>query len=363
MLVSDAFGGRGGIAKFNRDFLSALCNYPGCNEVTAVPRLLLSESGQLPDKLSYLIEGINGKLKFILTVVKSILRKRHFDLIICGHINLLPAAFLARLFLKAHVVLIIHGIEAWTPTKKPLCNFLSKRINRFISVSEFTKDRFLEWTGLANEKGTILPNCIEMGLYGPGQKNEILLERYGLHSRKVLMTMGRMSADEGYKGFDEVLEILPALANDIPNISYVIAGDGSDKKRLEKKASSLGIEERVIFTGWIPEAEKADHLRLADVYVMPGKGEGFGIVYLEAMACGVPVVASKVDGSREAVKNGELGIIVDPDNQEEIKSAILKALKQPRGVVPKGLDFFSFANFQQRLHHIIDATICNNKRI
>ena len=76
----------------------------------------------------------------------------------------------------------------------------------------------------------------------------------------------------------------------------------------------MGLSDRVIFTGYIPESEKIAHYNLADVYVMPSTGEGFGIVLLEAVACGVPVVGSRVDGSREALLDGQLGRLVDPGN-------------------------------------------------
>jgi glycosyltransferase involved in cell wall biosynthesis len=87
---------------------------------------------------------------------------------------------------------------------------------------------------------------------------------------------------------------------------------------------------------------------------MPSRGEGFGFVFLEAMACGIPVIASKVDGSCEAVHNGQIGILVDPNKPGEIKEGILEGLKRTRGIVPEQLDYFSFNNFKSRLHHIID---------
>ena len=92
---------------------------------------------------------------------------------------------------------------------------------------------------------------------------------------------------------------------------------------------------------------------------MPGRGEGFGFVFLEAMACGIPVIASKVDGSREAVRDGKLGLVVDPENAEEIKAAILQALQYPKGQIPDGLDYFSFDNFQNRLHDIINTVMAD----
>jgi glycosyltransferase involved in cell wall biosynthesis len=105
---------------------------------------------------------------------------------------------------------------------------------------------------------------------------------------------------------------------------------------------------RVVFAGMIEEAEKADHFRLADLYVMPSKYEGFGFVFLEAMACGVPVVASTIDGGREAVRLGALGQMVDPYDADALAEAILRGLKQPRGI-PEGLAYFSYANFRDRL--------------
>ena len=87
---------------------------------------------------------------------------------------------------------------------------------------------------------------------------------------------------------------------------------------------------------------------------MPGWGEGFGIAYLEAMGCGVPVVASKLDASQEAVRNGDLGIIVNPKEPGEIQRGILAALKRARGVVPPGLEYFSAQNFETRVHRIVE---------
>src|SRR5439155_2564410 len=100
----------------------------------------------------------------------------------------------------------------------------------------------------------------------------------------------------------------------IPNVVYVVCGEGPDRSRLERKAVGLGVRDRVVFTGFIPEALKADYYRLADAYVMPSRGEGFGIVFLEAMACGIPVMGSRLDGSREALLDGELGVLVNPDD-------------------------------------------------
>ena len=174
------------------------------------------------------------------------------------------------------------------------------------------------------------------------------------------MTLGRLAANEQYKGFDEIIECLPALKQQIPNIAYLIVGDGDDKKRLQDKAKALGVHDHVIFAGYIPESEKSNHYRLADAYVMPGRGEGFGIVYLEAMACGIPTVGSKLDGSRDALRNGQLGVLVDPTNLNDIHKAILQVLAQGRGKIPEGLDYFSVGAFRQRIFSHLEQMLVSH---
>jgi phosphatidylinositol alpha-1,6-mannosyltransferase len=353
VLIPDAFGGRGGIAKFNRDFLNALSTYSDITEIVAIPRRIVESIGLLTNKLTYITSGSKGKLNYTLTVLQTVKRNSKFDLIICGHINLLPFAYLLHIWVKAPIFLVLHGIDAWQPSPSWLVNNLVKKVQGIISVSEFTLKRFLNWAKLDIYKEFILPNTVNLDSFTPGTKNPDLLKRYQLEGKTVLMTLGRLDSSERYKGFDEVLEILPSLKEEIPNLAYMIVGEGDDRPRLEAKAKFLDVEKQVVFTGFIPEAEKADYYRLADTYVMPGTGEGFGIVYLEAMACGIPAIASKLDASQEALRDGLLGILVNPKNPEEIKTGILEALRRPKGVVPEGLEYFSYPDFEHRCHQII----------
>jgi len=181
-----------------------------------------------------------------------------------------------------------------------------------------------------------------------------LLTRYGLHGRKIIMTLARLPSFERYKGVDEVLEIMPSLIGAEPTLSYLVVGDGDDRSRLHAKARALGLEQRVVFAGLIDEKDKADHFRLADAFVMPGRGEGFGFVFLEALACGIPAVGSLVDGSREALRDGELGELVDPSSPHSIRAGIVRALAKPKGI-PEGLDYFSWPHFRLRLAAAVNS--------
>lgn len=356
-LLTEAFGGYGGIAQYNRDLLTALCAHPECSEVVAVPRLMPGAAEPIPEKLDYLTAGIGSRRAYLRTLLRVACRNTRFDLVVCGHINLLPLAYLLGRLRRAPVLLQVYGIDAWRPTSSALTNELAGRVDAFASISEVTSQRFRAWIQPPGVRGFLLPNAVRVERYGPGPKNPVLLQRYGLAGKTVLMTLGRMWASEMYlKGFDQVLEALPDLAREMPSLVYLAAGDGDDRSRLVEKARAMGVADRVVFPGHITENEKADHYRLADVFIMPSEGEGFGFVFLEAMACGVPVVASKTDGGREALRGGTLGILIDPTSREELKAAVHTSLQRPR-TVPPGIEHFSFSNFSRRLHSIVNEVV------
>ncbi len=143
------------------------------------------------------------------------------------------------------------------------------------------------------------------------------------------MTVSRLASSERYKGQDRVIRILPRLRSEHPDIVYLVVGDGDDRPRLEALALECGVTEQVVFVGRVSQDELPDYFRLADVFVMPSTGEGFGIVFLEAMASGANVIAGNQDGSRDALGDGALGTLVAPDNLDELASAIRSALDKP----------------------------------
>ncbi len=353
-IVPEAFGGFGGIAVYNRDFLTALAELPLCEKVTVLPRLVRHEPGTLPRRIELLEKAANSRLRYVRELARVLIKRERYDVVLCGHINLLPFAKIASRLAGAKQVLLIYGIDAWRPTGRRLSDRLVAGTDLVISISGFTKQRFLSWSKIHDSQVHLLPNAIHMEEYGIGEKPIQLEQRYGLGGKKVLMTLARLQQSEQQKGIDEMLEILPELRAEDEKLSYLIAGDGDDRERLERKAASLGLNGHVVFAGRVPESEKADHYRLADAFVMPGRQEGFGFVFLEAMASGIPVVASSLDGSREAVLDGKLGELADPDDREALKAAIRRALGRPRQI-PDGLAFFSYDNFCERLQDIIGS--------
>lgn len=346
LLVTDAYGGHGGISYYNRCLIEAMVEIPEVEEVVVIPRVARFSKIELPPKVRFLQSSIGNKGRYAAVVAAQLTQR--FDLVICGHVNLLPLAFPFALLKQAPLVLQVHGIDVWQEPKSWLLKRMCRAVNRVWSVSEFTRDRMNVWAALPMTAYTVIPNMIDVGLYGMSPRRSDLLERYRLHGKKVVLTLARLSASERYKGIDELLELFPTLIEQEPTLTYLIVGDGDDLHRLQAKAKGLGLADHVVFCGYVPEDEKADHLRLADVFALPGRGEGFGIVLLEAMACGIPVVGSCLDGTREALRGGALGELANPDVKSSVVEAVLRACRRKKEI-PAGLEYFDRKKFNARI--------------
>jgi glycosyltransferase involved in cell wall biosynthesis len=194
---------------------------------------------------------------------------------------------------------------------------------RILAVSRFTRDRLVEQLDLPPDRLSLLPNTFDEGGLIPGPKPEYLLRRYGLSARQpVILTVARLSSPERYKGYDKIIEAMPSILERVPRVHYVLVGKGDDRGRVERRVRDMGLEDHVSLAGFVPESELCDHYNLCDVFAMPSKGEGFGIVFLEALACGKPVVAGNQDGSRDALCDGELGALIDPDDVGQIAGTV-----------------------------------------
>lgn len=345
LLATDAYGGHGGIAFYNRCLAQALAQMDEVSEVVVAPRVMRFAAPQIPPKIRFPRHAHSSKLRYLFTLVPLLFER--FDIVICGHLNLLAAAGPIAKLKGAALVTQVHGIEAWR-VGRPAARMWLPHVDAVWSVSQITAERMNRWAGLPPEKYRIIPNTFHAGQFGVAPRDPELVRRYGLEGRKVVMTLARLAGFERYKGIDEILEAVPALRAAEPSLAYMIVGDGDDQARLEAKARALGLSRHVIFTGFVDEERKADYLRLADVFALPGRGEGFGIVFLEALACGVPVVGSLIDGSREALLDGELGELANPDSIPSVVECVLKALRKPHGV-PDRLAEFGWLPFQAKV--------------
>ena len=252
---------------------------------------------------------------------------------------------------------VCHGVETWDKIVGPMKAALQDAA-LVIAVSDYTRRHLVETAGLNAGKVCVVPNTFDEVLFQPGPKPDLLMRRYGIGPEQpVLLTLGRLSSTERYKGHDQVIKALPAILRKRPELRYLIVGDGDDAARLKQMAADCGISGSVIFAGHVLREELCLHYLLADIFVMPSTGEGFGIVFLESLASGRPVIAARSTASPEAIDGGRLGELVTPGHPEEIAEAVSRILdktKRPELHDPRWLNaeivkLFGFAAFKRSL--------------
>jgi phosphatidylinositol alpha-1,6-mannosyltransferase len=264
-----------------------------------------------------------------------------------------PLAAMISETLQKPMWLQLHGIEAWERPGR-LVRATAEKATVVTAVSRYTRHRFLEWANIAPERVRVLPNTYRPQ-FASGLKRDDLAEHYKLRGRRVLLTVSRLAASERYKGHERVIRVLPRVLERSPDVVYFVVGDGDDRQHLEQMAQKAGIAHAMRFAGHVPHQELPDYFRLADVFVMPSTGEGFGIVFLEAAAAGLPVIGGNRDGSVDALVDGMIGTIVDPHQQVDLTEAICAALS---GAAPKdktAYQRFSACNFGCHVHELVQS--------
>ncbi|MEK9154591.1 MAG: glycosyltransferase family 4 protein [Patescibacteria group bacterium] len=297
----------GGIQTYNKDVIGAL------NDLRI--ELLVVE---------YKNKGIINKIRFIFLFLSSVFKFQP-TIIFCGHINFsLPVYFVKKLMNYDYVV-FTYGIDVWE-IKSNLKIKSLENARVVVSISRYTAEKLKQQMSTLISKIYLLSNAIDGKKFYPKNKSAEILSKYKLSSNnKIILTVARLSSSEKYKGYDNVIKAMSMILEEIPEARYMIVGSGDDLERVRNLIKKSNLEEYVILAGKVEEM--VDYYNLCDVFAMPSKGEGFGFVFLEALACGKPVVAGNADGSVDAVLDGKIGLLVNPDNLNEISGAILGVLK------------------------------------
>ena len=305
-----------------------------------------------------LFTGFGGRR--IRYVFRSFMAGRRSEVVLMSHINLLLVGWLIKKTRPSvKLVLLAHGIEIW----EPLSSWKKKMLHHcdlILPVSQFTRDKIISLHGIPEKKLVVINNCIDPFMERPMQegKDISLLKQYGLGENDIiLLTVSRMVETERYKGYDRVLQSLPALISQYPNIRYLMVGmyDEAEKRRLDEMISSLGLRANVVFTGMVPDEVLAAHFLLADIFVMPSEKEGFGIVFIEAMFYGLPVIGGNKDGSTDALIDGEMGLLVDPENITQITEAIARVIHNRKAYLPdqaKLMRYFGYTRYKERIGEV-----------
>jgi glycosyltransferase involved in cell wall biosynthesis len=290
---------------------------------------------------------------------------QHPDLVIATHLHFTKAAYWLKQMTGIPYWTVAHGIEAWN-IQHPGLKTALHYADRILAVSHYTRDRLLNEQHLDPAKISVLPNTFDATRFQITPKPQHLLKRYHLTEQQpIILTVARLDSSEQYKGYDHILQALPEIRHQVPHVHYILVGKGSDRARIEQLITNLNLQDCVTLTGFVPDEELCDHYNLCDVFVMPSKGEGFGIVYLEALACGKPTIGGNQDGAIDALCQGELGVLVDPDNIDEITTTIIQILQgiyphpliyQPEVLRHKVIEIYGFERFKETLAELLQTT-------
>ena len=267
--------------------------------------------------------SMSDRIRLTLALAMYLIRQRP-DHVYCGHINLAPMVAQLCRTLKIPYTVLTYGKEVWYELPEKGKKALLEA-DKIWTISRYSRDVACEANGLPKAKFEMLPCVVDGDVFTPGEPSRSLVEKYGLEGDRVLLTVARLWAGDIYKGVDVTIRALPQIAQNVSNVKYVVIGRGDDQPRLAKLAEDLGVADRVVFAGFVPDEALIDHYRLADVYVMPSK-EGFGIVYLEAMACGIPVIGGDDDGSADPIQDGRVGWQVPHRDPDAVAKAATEAL-------------------------------------
>lgn len=358
-LQTTTFGAHGGIPAYNRMVCRALDEI---DDVADEERRVLIAMDRRTDLAaaakefsSLTLESFDGhRSSFVRRVVATALRER-IDLALIGHVNYAPMGLLLkRLRPNLRYGVMVHGVEAWS--RLPRIRRRALRNADFVmSVSDYTKRQVVEVNGVNPERVYLLPNTLawkgeEQRAKGEGQRSTALR----------LLSVCRLDAREQYKGIDTVIKALPAVRARVPDLEYVVVGSGSDLERHKRIAADLGVADCIQFLGSLDEHALRAAYASCDVFVLPSAGEGFGIVFLEAMHYRRPIIAANSGATPEVVNDGKTGILVEAGNIEQLAAAMIALAtnqserdRMGQAGYQRFQENFTFDHFKQRLHEIV----------
>ncbi len=299
-----------------------------------------------------------AKVSFFLAALG--LARRQPRLVVAAHPNLaVPAVALKWLAPSVRVLVMTHGVEVWNPLP-PLRRKALGRADRILAPSTDTAQRLAAAQGLTWNKIARLPWGLDPDFLALADSPAGLPLPAGFPKGRVLLTVGRWDSSERYKGVNHLIRVMPRLLENFPDLCLVAVGEGEDRTWLESLAREVRLSERVHFLAGLSKSEIVACYAHAEVFALPSGGEGFGIVFLEAMALGKPVVGGAHGGTSDIVLDGETGLLVPHGDEDRLTDALErlftdKKLREQMGLRGRQrlLQHFRFENFQVALSELL----------
>jgi phosphatidyl-myo-inositol dimannoside synthase len=364
LILPEVFGSAGGIQMFCRALCLAAGRWAERNEAQ-VSAIVLNDGGDKdfkPDARylsgfqSYSASG-RSKAKFVYGYLKHLLIDPP-DIMLFGHVSLAPLALLAPASGKRiKSCVITYGIEVWrelsTAEKRAL-----QKAEAVLAISDYTREEVIQRGQLVSAKVKLFPCALDPFWAAASQAS---VEEA---TPPMLLTVSRLTAGDAYKGVDSVIESLPEVIRQCGAVDYRVVGSGDDIPRLRALAERLGVADSVTFTGALTDEALQECYRRCSLFVMPSEGEGFGIVFLEAMAYEKAVIGGAHAGTPSVVAHGETGLLVERSDIRGLAAAIVRILgdeqlRRRLGSAGKQrlLDRFVFAKFAENLDTLLTSCL------
>jgi phosphatidyl-myo-inositol dimannoside synthase len=291
--------------------------------------------------------------------------KNSVRVILAAHPNLaVPAAWVRRISPRVRIIVMAHGVEVWNPLPASRRDALLKA-DLVLGPSRDTVEKLVNVQGVSREKTRRLAWPLSPAFLRMASEPAGLPALPWFPKGRTILTVGRWASAERYKGADALIGAIPAIRADVPDLHLVAVGGGDDLPRLRQIAADLGVADCVHFLENLSREEVAACYARADLFALPSTGEGFGLVFLEAMAFAKPVVGAACGGTLDVIEDGVNGLLIPPGDVGALARALSQLLRDDQlrsKLGRRGAEFvrqnFRFDHFQAELENILVS--CGN---
>lgn len=349
------FARESGIQRMMRLYLKALCESAGDEDRVdlvvlndyELPNARLAEYSN--DRLGLRVCCGKGRRQFLWASVQG---ASDADRLICGHLGQLIAAWIARLvYPRLEYYLVAHGIEVWKPYSA-IERLALRHARRILCVSEFTRSEMQRQIALPDWKFEVVPNALDPSFVYDSQ------DEPPSGGAPVILAVARLDPREHYKGVDHLIEAMPAVRQTLPGARLRVVGAGADLPRLVALAGQRGVTDAVEFAGFVDDEKLRAAYRDCTLFALPSFGEGFGLVFLEAMSRGKPCLGARAGAVPEIIDQTS-GVLVGYGNIPELTTQMVWALQHQWDAVAikARAAQFSYPAFKARLGKALDWTM------
>jgi phosphatidyl-myo-inositol dimannoside synthase len=290
---------------------------------------------------------------FVSQIARAVIRHRP-DLVLFLHVNLARAAPIARALGGSRYAIATYGVEVWSPLDQVRRRALLGACE-VLSISEYTADQLERHQRLPQGRARVIPLALEpQWLETAAAASQPVSGSSPRQQAPTLLSVSRLEPAARDKGIDHVIRALPAVQAAIPEVRYHVVGGGEDRAYLEQVAMESGVNDAVVFRGLLAHEDLIEEYRRANAFVLPSQREGFGLVFLEAMAYAKPVIARRAAAAVEVIADGRTGILVD--DEQGLAPAMISMLGDPDQALAMGRaglervrEIYSFEVFTSRI--------------